>query len=599
MVRRVSQSYIKIAGNLVEINSARSDASIHPGGLSAQIAGALPIGEASYAIPQSNAIYVAPNGNNSNNGSLGSPKQTVASAISAVAAGGTIVLRGGEYREEIGEILKTCIIQNYPNETVWFDGTDIITSWTASGGLWYATLPAQFDHSASHTTGSDAGGFVGAQNPMAAWPDMVFIDGVRQWQVEESDTPTTGQFKVNYSENRVYIATQPSGHEVRVTARDIHSIWKNKITFRGIGVRRYATPLPRVGMLNLVGSSSLPGASPNGAKDSIIENCHFVDSGSQAVGISGDSITVRSNTFLRSGFNAIGSSSGSNIIVENNYINYTNVEKWNVAPSSGAMKLVRNTDLTIRHNIIDNSDANYIWLDITCLRFTIYGNKLTRQPGSMGNYGIFAELSEEGIIANNWVDWSGGTYGITAFDSGNVRIYNNTISGATSWGIGTKQDARRSATSENPPLNSLNGQVPWIVVDTEICNNFIAANNTLYKMRSHDDADTIPADSMMKLVAGNLIGATSTQPFEAIGMFGWGNGGSVPTSYRTPAALEAAKPTKARNNTLIASGAPNSTDAQTHYLKAEPLASDIATLLGVANGSRWIGPIFNQPTIQT
>jgi hypothetical protein len=72
--------------------------------------------------------YVAPNGNDSNDGSIDHPFKTIDHAVSLIAAGGTIYLRGGthSYVNKIsisnsGSAGNLITMQNYQNETVILD----------------------------------------------------------------------------------------------------------------------------------------------------------------------------------------------------------------------------------------------------------------------------------------------------------------------------------------------------------------------------------------------------------------------------------------------------------------------------------------------
>lgn len=79
-----------------------------------------------------NAIYVATDGNDSNNGTIDSPYATVYKAISKANAGQTIYVRGGTYNQNIvitksGTENNYITIRNYPNEKPVFDHTNYAT----------------------------------------------------------------------------------------------------------------------------------------------------------------------------------------------------------------------------------------------------------------------------------------------------------------------------------------------------------------------------------------------------------------------------------------------------------------------------------------
>ncbi len=92
---------------------------------------AVSIPDTAYAVP-SNAIVVSPSGDDAAAGTLAAPFRTVAKAVSAVPAGGTVVLRGGDYREALGGINKPFTLQSFPHEQAWLKGSALVTGWTQS-----------------------------------------------------------------------------------------------------------------------------------------------------------------------------------------------------------------------------------------------------------------------------------------------------------------------------------------------------------------------------------------------------------------------------------------------------------------------------------
>lgn len=75
-----------------------------------------------------NPIYVAPNGNDTNDGSIASPLKTISTAVNKLSPGGTIILRNGSYsRVDInksGTASNYFTIKSYPGESAIFDGSN-------------------------------------------------------------------------------------------------------------------------------------------------------------------------------------------------------------------------------------------------------------------------------------------------------------------------------------------------------------------------------------------------------------------------------------------------------------------------------------------
>ena len=86
------------------------------------------IPDTAYPIP-SNALFVAPTGNDTNPGTQDAPFQTVTHCHRGRTRGATIVLRAGVYRESFGTVTKKVTIQPYPHEQAWLSGSDVVTNW--------------------------------------------------------------------------------------------------------------------------------------------------------------------------------------------------------------------------------------------------------------------------------------------------------------------------------------------------------------------------------------------------------------------------------------------------------------------------------------
>src|SRR4051794_30558614 len=85
------------------------------------------IADTSFPIPIG-ALFVSDGGSDANPGSLGAPFATIRRALAAAPTGGTIVLRGGVYRESLGTISRRVTIQAYPYEQPWLKGSALAAS---------------------------------------------------------------------------------------------------------------------------------------------------------------------------------------------------------------------------------------------------------------------------------------------------------------------------------------------------------------------------------------------------------------------------------------------------------------------------------------
>ena len=530
-------------------------------------AGSAPLGSTSYAIP-AGAVFVSTSGSDgSGNGSVGSPYKTVHVALSHIANGGTIVVRGGDYNQNtlIQPILNNITIESYPGETVWFDGSIPVTGWTQSGSTWvHSGWTYQFDSSASFTTGSDAGGFVNASYPMAAHPDEVFMDGAQLKQV--ASNPAAGQFAVDYSAQTITIGSDPNGHALR--ASDLSQafvIGAGYVTLRGFGVENYATPLPLMGAIYQGGS-----VGHGTFENLVIENNATIGLSTTQPGNLISHVTADYNGMsgMQVGTNTYGQDGAGETVTESE-LNDNDTEGFVGGPATGALKVGRISGIAITNNVVENNfQSAGIWTDQSTKNFQITGNTVT---GNGASYGIETELSDIGVVANNVI--TGSKYGYTAFDTGDVRVYNNTITGNTVWQIGLSQDARYQQSNTYG--------APWLVQNVTTDNNVLGSGGG-FQFYAMDKGTNRPASAMNITLTGNEFTATPNS------MVGWGTDQQTVTIYNTPSALDAGVGTSWKN--LQDSSGGFSPSAQNNASGvAEPLPADIAAMIGVPAGTAQIG----------
>jgi hypothetical protein len=114
---------VDAAGNVSAPSSAASVTTPAPPG-GGGMGGALPA-----RLPQSNGavFYVAPNGSNTNSGTIDAPWQTIQKALNTLLPGQKAFVRGGTYREALtlnraGTASAPMTIEAYPGETAIIDG---------------------------------------------------------------------------------------------------------------------------------------------------------------------------------------------------------------------------------------------------------------------------------------------------------------------------------------------------------------------------------------------------------------------------------------------------------------------------------------------
>ncbi len=86
-----------------------------------------------------NAFYVAPNGDNTNPGTLERPFLTIQKCAEVVTAGYSCIVRSGTYRETVtpknsGSSGKPITFKVFPGEVALISGADVVTGWTSGAG---------------------------------------------------------------------------------------------------------------------------------------------------------------------------------------------------------------------------------------------------------------------------------------------------------------------------------------------------------------------------------------------------------------------------------------------------------------------------------
>lgn len=547
------------------------------------LAGALPLGSADYSIPPG-AIFIAPTGTDTAAGTQAAPKKTLLAAIAAAANGATIVCRGGEYRENAGSTLgKQLTIQSYPGEAVWFDGSDVQTDWTASGGRWWAPITVKFSHQAGHSQGSPdaASRWTDSQNPVAHFTDMVFLDGVRLWQVEAN--PSAGQFSVDYTTNRVWIADNPAGRELRVAKRTKMLHITAKATVRGIGWRRYATEMFELGTVYVATAGA----------GTTIENCHMVDVATQPLAVIGPDTSVRDNTIIRPGQTGVHVNRADGSYIVRNVIREHNYEKFKTEPHAGGIKVTFSGDIVIESNWVDGADNRgmSIWFDASC-----WGGRITNNYTHGGFGGVFTEATGAMIVAGNRMEGVPNTYfGYRCTISQQIKVWNNYANVARGYLFAFWQDNRQAV---YPGERFWAEGLRWHVKDNELVNNVFGGSHSLYAFYQRKDAAApaeVTFDGMLTRIEGNVFSATPGQlPAVGVSRLAGLEAGAGVVNHNTLTAFQKAQP-RAVGNQMTALQA--FVDADLAVLGgAVALPADVAKALGVKPGLAVVGPPRPAPT---
>ena len=560
-----------------------------------------------YAVP-TGALFVSPTGSDANAGTQAAPFKTINVAISKVKSGGTLVVRGGVYREGAAGyatggtnyvIRPTNItVQAYPGETPWMDGTVAVTSWTKVASddykvAWstpsycagsYYTRNFASQTSTGPCSYSDA---IGGSASLGD-PQMVFVNGAEIKEVASAAQLTSTTFYYDWSAKEVHLGFDPAGKTVEVTKYpQALALYKpSNVAIKGIGIRRYASN--QYG--NATGGALLLN---NGSKVTLDHVVLTQNAGMGLLSWNTNTLTVRSSWLSSNGFNGMNFAGSAqklattpsvrdDLVVEYTHVDANNADGYsmNCTYSCGAsgFKGAGIVGANFRFNSFSNNGgkrASGVWCDLDCVGVNIYGNQVI---GNAGN-GIVYEVSDKGIIASNLIkdngwntvaDWS---YGIM-MGSANTKIYNNELTN-NKLGAHLYDDSRSPGSGTG--LDS--GRVGPNSVNVSMVNNVITGGAaSTYTLVVTGGISTVAgnttADQLMATLDHNSYAAPSSCRFVT-----WrSNSDKSALSFSTIEALRTSKNKELRGSLIAGTTAPAAATGAA-------LPSDVASLLGKASGA--------------
>lgn len=437
--------------------------------------GSLPPGQKVYPVPTSGTVYwVDPvNGSDSNAGtSSGSPWKTIGKAAAAMASNSTLIMRGGVYGPGVGPgavwtamtdnatkgytatvfSQSNITVQAAPGETVWWDGSELVdpATFSADGGWWSkAYTPFRRDPQIATWYG---GTYPPAANNWAAlddptpdwqfydygatypglWPEISWIDGIRcqqVWQLSDMVAGMAGAVDVwgnpcptvffDAYANQWYLPINPTGHTIRITTRQtIFNALGAGQTYRGFGIRRYATLQPQGAAIKLH------------RNDATLEHLWLEDIQGTAVTAIGASNslttaglrpTYRNLTVVRPGACGLSAHMVNDLVIDSCKVVNANIQDFNFAPSAGSVKIDETYGATITNSEFKNANGKHFWTDVDVQNVLVSNCDFDGSEDSA----IVLELSRGLTVANNRIINCRVDDPIRLMDSEDFVEYNN------------------------------------------------------------------------------------------------------------------------------------------------------------------------------
>jgi hypothetical protein len=403
---------------------------------------------------QGTVLYVATNGSDAANGSANAPFATLSKAISATSNGGTIVVKGGTYRQ--GNLTvpanKTVRIIAYPGEKPVFAGSVGYTSgWTSEGGLkWhsYAPQPATDGSGISFTTGMNLTG-----DGIGKYPDQAWVGNTQLRQVSAKTAVTGSTFWVDRSASRIYVtAANADTGNFEASQRDVFlTVQAPNTTLEGVVITRFSNSANDYGVVKFLET----------ADNSVMRNVEVSDSAFISVFYSGNSnlhkgSLMRNVTVSASNWMGISATYTDSLVMDSvKVVRMNQFNEFTHSPQSGGLKTSRTRYTKVINSDISNNNSHGLWFDQSNLDVDVANNMIVDNAGA----GLFFEISDDLLAVNNYIRSPNGSNAVKlAGSSGNKLINNTIIGGPDALGIYVDNRSRAGCADPAQPLcaNSYN-----------------------------------------------------------------------------------------------------------------------------------------------
>lgn len=548
------------------------------------LAGAAEPGATAYAVP-SGAIVVSPTGSDSAAGTAAAPVRTLGRAVAIAAAGKTIVLRAGTYNESV-VVDKRLTIQAWPNEAVWLDGSIPVTSWTASSGRWSTSWTIEFDSSATYDRGSTDTSWIDPAYPMAAHPEQVWINGVAQRQVGSLSQVNSGAFYHDTAGNKLWLGTDPTGKEVRVSNRSRALMVRAANTvLRGFGVRRYAPSVPDMGSITIEQAGVT------------VEHLVVTDAATTGLHVGAgrtgntSNVVIRNVSIARSGMLGFNASYSDKLTLQGVISEGNNTERFRTAPVSGGAKIGRSRTVTVRDSHFKANRGPGLWLDESVYDMIVVNNEMRDNT----KHGVSLEISSKAVFANNVVTNNHST-GLKVNNTSDVKLWNNTFIG-NDRSVWLVQDSRlptsASSVGRDPRRPFPDPTMTWLLGPVTMANNVLSYQRSGDCMLCVEDTSSTrrSAEQMGIDPNGNVYNRANTSSPATVVL--WARAGTSPYAYATLNSFKNATGREAAGYLVDGPAAIDVNSVPTGSMPtsstALPLPSDVAALVSQPAGAQHRG----------
>jgi hypothetical protein len=354
------------------------------------------------------------------------PGDSLQAAVDAHPAGTTFLIGAGVHRLAEVEPKDRDVFLGKPGATL--TGAKLLGPFTQDGEHWYAS--GQAGDGEPHGQCRD-------DRPACGLAEDLFVDDRLLRRVTGLDQLEPGGWYFDQSEDRIYLAEDPSGKNVEVgSARHAFFGEAEGVTIEGLLIEKYANPA-QSGAVQ--GGGHQPG---EGSTDWVIKGNEIRFNHGVGVRL-GDGMRVLRNHIHHNGQLGIGGI-GDDMLVEGNEIAFNNTAGYEWSWEAGGAKFVKTRNLVVRANYVHHNDGPGLWTDIDNVESRYQQNLITRNSAA----GIFHEISYQAVIEGNTVsrnglgqasEWLWGA-GIQIADSSGVEVRDNLVVGNANGIVGIQQE---------------------------------------------------------------------------------------------------------------------------------------------------------------
>ena len=350
------------------------------------------------------------------------PGTDIQSVVDANPTGTTFLIAEGTHRMQTIEPKNDQSFIGQAGSVL--NGAKVVSDWTQEGDLWM---------SSGHT--EDGRPFGECETGTACrYPEDLFIDNTMLTQVLSLGEVVPGTFYFDNGANRLYMADDPTGHEVEFSSTN----WAfngdaTGVTIYGLTVEMYANPAQEGAINGRDGKEELSDGWLVWANEVRWNHGHGIRLG--------DRMVVRDNHVHHNGQIGIGGQ-GTDVLIEGNEIAYNNTAGFRLDWEAGGTKFIETNGLVVRHNHSHHNQGSGFWSDIDNINTLYEYNTVTDNARS----GIHHEISYDVVVRYNTLErngfaksnWFWGS-GILIDISPNAEVYGNTVIGNANGITGIQQ----------------------------------------------------------------------------------------------------------------------------------------------------------------